>query len=284
MSQTALTETKSTFSFLAPSDFVEAQRICQGYASSTLVPEAYRGNVANCLIALEIAMRLQASALMVMQNLYIVHGKPGWSAQFVISAINSCGKYRPLRFEITGKEGTDEWGCVAWTTERHITLPNPAPYIEENLRKGRKISVFQAFEELGVDVLKSPRVSIKMAKDEKWYDKTGSKWKTLPELMLMYRSASFFGRLYAPEIMMGMQTAEELEDHFGPDRAKNVTPAATNNAELVSRFTAIETVESIPEPTAVVVIPEELKSEQSQQLDLVEATAEKADKLEKAVG
>jgi hypothetical protein len=44
----------------------------------------------------------------------------------------------------------------------------------------------------------------------------------MPELMLRYRSAAFFARLYAPDITLGMQTAEEVED-IAPER--NVTPA-----------------------------------------------------------
>ena len=53
---------------------------------------------------------------------------------------------------------------------------------------------------------------MQMAKDEGWYGKAGSKWKTMPELMLQYRSAAFFQRTYAPEISMGMQTVEEIRD------------------------------------------------------------------------
>jgi hypothetical protein len=60
--------------------------------------------------------------------------------------------------------------------------------------------------------LEGPKVTMKMANAEGWVSKTGSKWKTMPELMLRYRASAFFGRLYAPEIMMGMQTAEEIQD------------------------------------------------------------------------
>ena len=57
---------------------------------------------------------------------------------------------------------------------------------------------------------------MQMAKDEGWSTKNGSKWKTMPEQMLRYRSASFFGRIYAPEILMGFKTTDEVEDmqHF----------------------------------------------------------------------
>ena len=51
-----------------------------------------------------------------------------------------------------------------------------------------------------------------MVKAEKWLQKNGSKWQTMPELMFHYRAASFFGRLYAPDILKGMHTIEENLD------------------------------------------------------------------------
>jgi len=168
-------------SFNTRDGFALMQRAANLLAASALVPEIFRGNIANTTIALEMAHRIGASPLAVMQNLYIVHGKPGWSAQFIIAAINSTGKFSPLRFAVTG-EGDDK-GCIAWATE--------------NATKER---------------LESPRVTIDMARKEGWLDKAGSKWKTMPELMLRYRAATFFGRLYAPEVLMGMKTVEEIVD------------------------------------------------------------------------
>jgi hypothetical protein len=60
-----------------------------------------------------------------------------------------------------------------------------------------------------------------MAKAEGWSTKSGSKWLTMPELMLRYRSAAFFARIYAPDITLGMQTAEEVYD---AEPIRNVTP------------------------------------------------------------
>ncbi len=79
-------------------------------SSSTLVPAAYRANddkkvenknaIPNCVIALNMACRMGADPLMVMQNLYVVEGRPSWSSQWIIAAINGCGRFSPLRFEI----------------------------------------------------------------------------------------------------------------------------------------------------------------------------------------
>lgn len=181
MSENQLAVIPEQGSFGAPSNFEHAQRVAKMLSSSNLVPKDFQGNVQNTMIALEISNRIGASPLMVMQNLYIIHGKPSWSSSFIIAAINTSGKFSPLRFDITG-EGDDK-GCIAWALEK-----------ETQQR------------------LESPRITIGIAKKEGWYQKNGSKWQTMPDLMLRYRAASFFGRLYAPEILMGMYSIEETID------------------------------------------------------------------------
>ena len=160
------------------SQFEQAQRQAKALSASDLVPQQYKNNVANTLVALEIANRIGASPLMVMQNLHIIHGRPSWSSTFVIAAINGSGKFTALRFV-------------------------------GDLAKGIK-AVCQ--EKATGETLEGPTVTMEMAKAEGWLDKAGSKWKTMPELMMRYRAAAFFGRLYAPEITMGMHSTEEVID------------------------------------------------------------------------
>lgn len=160
------------------------QRKAVALSKSTLIPKDYQNNLPNCLIAMEVASRTNSSVMMVMQNLYIVHGRPSWSSQYIIAAINACGRFKPLRFKMEG-EGMKR-ACTAWTTDS------------------------------SGEVLEGPQVTMEMAKAEQWLDKNGSKWKTMPELMLRYRAAAFFGRLYAPDILMGMQTDQEIIDITPP--------------------------------------------------------------------
>jgi hypothetical protein len=160
--------------------FEHSQRVAKMLTMSSLVPKEYQNNIPNIMIALEMANRIGASPLMVMQNLNIIQGRPSWSSQFIISALNSCKRFSPLRFKMEG-EG-DEYGCTAWAKDH------------------------------SGEILEGPKVTWKMAKDEGWSTKGGSKWKTMPELMFRYRAAAFFGRLYAPDVLMGMGTADEAED------------------------------------------------------------------------
>src|ERR1700741_5321771 len=169
--------------FSSGENFALLQRVATVLSQSTLVPKEYQQNLPNCIIALNMEQRIGADPLMVMQNLYIVHGRPGWSAQFVIATFNHCGRFSAMRYEWKGEQGNDYWGCRAWAVE-HLT--------------GEKL--YGAW------------ITWKMVKAEQWEAKNGSKWKTMPEQMFLYRAGAWFGRAYAPEIAMGLQTVEELND------------------------------------------------------------------------
>lgn len=175
--------TEITMSMDTVTGFETMQRAAKLFASSSIVPKQFQGNLPNCFIAVDMAMRMQANPLMVMQNLYIVHGSPAWSAQFLIATFNKSGRFSAIRYEFQGTEGKDDWGCRAMATE---------------LATGEK--------------LVGPLITIGMAKKEGWDSKPGSKWQTMPEQMLRYRAAAWFVRVYAPEIAMGLQTVEEVRD------------------------------------------------------------------------
>ena len=83
-----------------------------------------------------------------------------------------------------------------------------------------------------------PLVTIAMAKAEGWYQKNGSKWKTMPELMICYRSAAFWTRLFAPEIGLGINTSDEAIDTVGvevPDVPAAIAPGDSRALEEALR-------------------------------------------------
>lgn len=177
--------TSSEIGFTSIEGFEALQRMAKLFTMSSMVPQTFQGEInrGNAVIALDMAIRMRANPLAVMQNLYIVHGRPSWSAQFLIATLNKSGKFSALRYKFQGQEGTDAWGCRAVATE---------------LATG--------------ETLEGPLITIGLAKKEGWAGKNGSKWQTMPELMLRYRAASWFVRAYAPEIAMGLPEAGELED------------------------------------------------------------------------
>lgn len=216
--------------------FELSQRIAKMLASSTLVPEQYRavikvkagkdqfGNMtyrdeenpnglSNCVIALNMANRMGADPLMIMQNLYLIEGRPSWSSQFIMASINSCGRFSALRFELEDLgEKEVEYQETSWNNRQKQT-------ITKKVKINNISCVAWAIERETGDRIESSKITMEMAVKEGWYGKNGSKWQTMPEQMLRYRAASFFGRVYAPELLMGLRSAEEEQD-----RIIDVTP------------------------------------------------------------
>lgn len=206
------------------------QREANMFSKSNLIPDSFKGNLANCAIAIKMARSIGADPLIVMQNIDIIYGRPFWRATFVVGTINASGRFGSLRYRLDrkGKQKLtyDEWTgkgdsrrCVSKTIE-----------IEE-------IECVAYAKDKAGEILESPIVSISMAIKEGWYTKAGSKWVTMPELMLRYRAATLFGRLYCPEILMGLQTTEEAIDS-GP----SATAQTVQRSSVLEKFTAEEPV------------------------------------------
>ena len=189
--------------------FEITQRQAKMYASSTIVPDNYKDSIGNCAIALDMSMRMNASPLMVMQNLVIIHGNPTFSSKFLIASVNASGKFTPLRYQFEGKEGDVNYGCRAYAYE-----------------VGDKEHKEPLYGEL---------VTMKMATAEGWVQKNGSKWKTMPTQMMRYRAASFWQKVYCPEITMGFPTTEEIEDAtiISDDSNMDSVNVKTETAEIV---------------------------------------------------
>lgn len=239
MSQTTLAELKTSAVAAKPSDapmslltgagFDQIQRVARALSASTLVPVQYRAfaevkeygkvvghnpngaGLPNCIVALNMAQRMGADPLMVMQNLYVIEGRPSWSSQFIIASINSCGRFSPLRFDLSepGKEEEVTYQATVWKNKQKVEETRKVKVRHQTCR------AWVIEKETG-DRLDGPLVSIQMAIDEGWLTKNGSKWLTMPEVMLRYRAASLLGRLYAPELLMGLQTVEEVNDFIEP--------------------------------------------------------------------
>ena len=161
--------------------FEFAQRQAKSLCESNLVPVAYQGQkgLSNCLVALEMSKRMNLSPLTVMQNLNIIHGTPSWSAQFISSQILGCGRFKNFDYVVSGEGASLSVYCEAIRVE-----------------DSKKV--------------KGTSVSMKMAREEGWT--RNSKYSSMPELMLRNRAATFFGRQYIPDLLLGVQTSEEVVD------------------------------------------------------------------------
>lgn len=166
-------------------------KMAEMLSNSTIIPVTYQRKPENCFIAIEMANRMNVPVMMVMQNLYVVQGKPSWSGTAVASMIRNSNQFEDIELIYVGEENTDSWGA----------------YVTAKSKKSGK-------------TLKGATVTIGIAKAEGWYNKTGSKWKTMPELMLGYRAYAWFGRQHCPELMMGLQTNDEVVDTVEREEVK----------------------------------------------------------------
>lgn len=222
-------------SFFDLQGFELMQRIAKAFSTSDLVPKQYQGNLPNCMIALDMAQRIGANPLMCMQNLYVVHGTPGWSSKFLIATVNTCGRYSTLRYEWKGKPGEPDYGCRAWAVEKET---------------GERLDGIW--------------VTWAMVNAEGWASKNGSKWKTMADQMFIYRAAAFWQRAYAPDLGMGLQTEEELRDTFDAQRDHSggyaVDVEALRQAEAPAERVNVETgeildAEPVVQPEAAAAEP-----------------------------
>ena len=177
--------------------FNQLLRAAQMLSQTSIIPQSYQNKPQDCFVAIEMANRMGVSPMVVMQNMYVVKGKPSWAGQACTMLINSCGKFKDVKHIYTGEKGKPNRGCYVTATR---------------ISDGSQVD--------GVEV------TLQMAQAEGWT--SNSKWKNMPELMLAYRASAFFARVYCPEAMMGVQTAEEIYDAD----AVPVSPAASLTAAL----------------------------------------------------
>lgn len=204
--QTELTE-KSVKS--AQLDYMSGDALNKAYqnatvlAKSDLVPEMYKGRPDNVLLAMDMASRTGFSLMQVMQNLWIVRGRPGWSGSFCMSAIKASGAYEWVKYVRVGSDpNADDYGYMVQAKDRSTG-----------------------------EIVNGPVVDWQMVKAYGWDKKPGSQWKTAPDLMFRYRAAAFFARTECPEVLQGLQTETELRDTYGDEPKKQKTRVTLNSVK-----------------------------------------------------
>lgn len=181
---------KSSIDYLDGATLNKAYKNASVIAQSGMIPQRFQNKPADVLIAMDMASRMGIGITAVMQNLYVVQGTPAWSGQFCVAAINNCGKFSPLTYV--------------------------------NISEGGGGVIAKATRYSDGEVCESTPITMELAKNEGWTAKNGSKWKTMPEQMMRYRAAAFFARTYCPEVLMGMQTADEVVDVKGEEAPKQI--------------------------------------------------------------
>lgn len=175
-------------------DMDSAARACKALSMSKIVPDHLRGDYGSILACLDISQNLGCSVYMVMQNIYAVHGRMGFSGQFCISALNRCPQYKRIEYRyLNDRDCSDGMQVIGHRTDGYLDYGTP--------------------------------ITPAMVKAEGW--SKNSKWQTMADQMYRYRAASFFVRAYCPEVLMGFQTADELRDLYANGTYKTEPTPAT---------------------------------------------------------
>ena len=165
----------------APITMEKMMEMANMLAKSTIVPVEYRNRPENVFLSLDMANRLGMSPMSIMNNMYVVNGKPSFSGSFVSALIKSTPLFSDVELVWVGEQGKPSYGAYVRAIET---------------RTGRE--------------LKGATVTLEMAKMEGW--DRNVKWKSMSELMISYRAFSFFGRVHASELLNGVYSTEEMED------------------------------------------------------------------------
>ena len=224
---------KQETSLFKANDMKSAMEIADVLSQTSMVPENYRGekNKGNIIIALEYANRTGSSPLAIMQNLHVIQGRPSLSSQFIIALINGSGRFEPIKFTVTKTDKKTKHTREFWQKNYKT---NKSELKRETVEIYNYKCMAYSTELKSGELLEGPTVSVEMAFLEGWYTKNNSKWPTMMELMLKYRAASFFGRMYCPELLMGMQTDDEATDVGSVKSEVTITPVENEKSNLDS--------------------------------------------------
>ncbi|MCG3698736.1 hypothetical protein L5F42_02660 [Aliarcobacter butzleri] len=164
------------------------QRRATALSKSAFFPNALKNDVASAVIIYDLANRMNISVMEVAQSIFIIYNKPSFETKFLVARLNDSGKIKgSLRTVISDD---------------------------------KKSAYCEATCSVTNEILKGMTYTLDIAKAEGLIDKQGSKWKTMPELMLRYRAQSNFINEFFPEIKFGCKTKEEIEDVETLDNSK----------------------------------------------------------------
>ena len=224
--------------------FRQSMEMATALSKSKLVPEAFQNSPESCLIAIDLSRRLNVSPFALIPQLYVIDSKPAFSTQFLITLVNRSGRFERLDWE-TGTAGETSVHFFSRWNERTKQVET----VEETVPNLWAVAIL--VEKKTGKKFRSPRVDVAFAEKNGWTTKKGSKWRTMPELMVAYRSASILIKRTCPELTLGIDVAEDVADAFAPEAPAELVvesrsePDDSNGADLVEIF--LRKIEKAPD-------------------------------------
>lgn len=207
-----LAKSENTSFLTDAKSFEHTWRVATAFASSKMIPKQFQNKPEDCMVALMMAQQLEVNPILALQNLQVIHGNVGFNSSFAIALANDRGNFREP---------------ITWTSEG--SGDNLAVTAHTILRTGKEISIT-----VGMDT----------ARKEGWT--SNPKYKTMPEQMLRYRSATWLIRLHCPEVLLGMQASEEIQD-VQPTVQVGGSPVDKINQKVKEKINITEEADKIEE-------------------------------------
>lgn len=173
---------------------------CVRLSKSGLVPDHFSKTPEAVYTAIEMARALQEEPVTLMQSIYFISGKAGFSASYMLSRLRRRGVIKgTVRYDVKGA--------------------------------GDSLAVrARVVDAVTEEEIAGPTVSMEMARAEGWTKNT--KYKSMPEVMLRKRAITFLVREHYPDVLMGFHVVDELEDVHAartPIRVQSNAVAALND-------------------------------------------------------
>lgn len=199
------------------------------------------------LVAIEMGLEVGLPPMQAIQNIAVINGRPGLWGDAVPGLVRSSGKQEWYKQEKIGTPGKEDYG-----------------YKVTSKRKGDPNFIETTF-------------TVADAKKASLWGKAGP-WTFYPDRMLLNRARTFNARDNYPDVLKGLQTAEELQDtNFEVMESKPLTDGDKTNrlAEKLANKPEVEKVIEVMEEARFEDVPPEPVQPESRPESQPESTISK---------
>lgn len=199
-----------------PQSLGEAMEIAKLMAAGNFVPGHLRGKAGDCLAVVMQAARWGLDPFAVGNKTYFVNDRMAYEAQLVIAVLNTSGVLKG-RLDVQWQQTDVDLICTVTGTLKADSQPKS--------------------------------ISQEMARIK---TKNSPLWVSAPKMQMGYYTSRMWARLFAPEVLLGVYTTDEVEE-MGLANAREVVPAAPTRRRVAARKEAEpETAEIVIEGNAIV--------------------------------
>ena len=166
---------------LVPQNFKDRMTYCEILANSSMVPTNFRGKKEDIFTAVEFGLMVGLNPMQALTNIAVINGRPSIWGDAALALVKASGRLEYIKEYIKGDGENLTAVC-------------------EVKRKDEPVAVIREFS-----VQDAKRAGL-------WGNKSKSPWINYPKRMLQLRARAWSLRDTFPDILNGLQIAEEVQD------------------------------------------------------------------------